>query len=136
MVPAGGLPLLRPKTRLGRQKNQFSLIFLLSATQLIFCIYVINIIFISGKARRPSALASSLKVQLSPGQLAQLFGAMSHPPKGCGFDSQLGHIPRLQIWSLVCVYMGGNQLMFLSLSLSFFPSLSLLKVINIFLGED
>ena len=32
-----------------------------------------------------------LKSKKSPGQVAQLFGALSHTPKGCGFDSWSGH---------------------------------------------
>ena len=62
-------------------------------------------------------------------------------PKGCRFDSQSGHIPRLQVQSPVGVHTGGNLLMFLShidVSLSHrFLSLSPTpKSINISLGED
>ena len=52
-------------------------------------------------------------------------GPPSHTPKGWGFDSRLGHIPRLQVWSLVGVHMEGKWSLFvfhisvsLSLSLS------------------
>ena len=38
-------------------------------------------------------------------------------PKGCQFDSWSGHMPGLQVWSLIEVPMRGNRtLMFLSLS--------------------
>ena len=33
--------------------------------------------------------------------IAQLVGTSSCKPKGCGFDSQSGHMPRLWVWSLV-----------------------------------
>lgn len=61
VVLAGGLPLLRHKMRLGEGCNHFSLTFF-SATQLNSCTCLIHIILISGKARRPCALAPSLKV--------------------------------------------------------------------------
>ena len=32
-----------------------------------------------------------------PGHVAQLVGALSRTPKVCGFHSQAGHIPRLQV---------------------------------------
>ena len=52
------------------------------------------------------------------GQLAQLVGALSHTPKGCVFDPQLG-----------CVQEATDGSMFLSFSLSFslpdFPQLPL-----------
>ena len=32
----------------------------------------------------------------STDQVAELVGAPSYTPKGCGFDPQSGHIPRLQ----------------------------------------
>ena len=38
--------------------------------------------------------------------------------KGRRFDSWLGHMPQLQVRSLVGVHIRGNQLMFLSLSSS------------------
>ena len=50
--------------------------------------------------------------------VAQLVGAFSHTPKGCGFDSQSGHITRLWVQSLVGTRMESNQLIyFFSLSL-------------------
>ena len=64
--------------------------------------------------------------------VAQLLGASPPTPKGWGFDSQSGHMPRLKARSLVGLCMGGNQLMFLSHSRA---SLSLplsLKSITIF----
>ena len=48
------------------------------------------------------------------GWVAQLLGASSHTPKGCGLDSQSGHIHRLWDQSLVGVHTEGNQSMFLS----------------------
>ena len=48
--------------------------------------------------------------------MAQLIGASFHIPKGWGFDSQSGHIHRLWVQSPLEVQMGGNQMMFLSLS--------------------
>ena len=67
-------------------------------------------------------------VALSPCQMPQLAGELSHTPKGCGFDSWLGHIPRLWVWSPVREHIGGkgatNRSMFLilSFSLSLHPS--------------
>ena len=46
--------------------------------------------------------------------VAQLVGVSSHTPKGCGFDSQSGHIPRLQVQSQVGTCTEGYWLMFLS----------------------
>ena len=46
--------------------------------------------------------------------MVQLVGAPSHTPKGCGFDFYSGHIPRLQVQSLVGACTGGNRLIFLS----------------------
>ena len=60
--------------------------------------------------------------------MAQLFGVSSCKPKGHGFNSQSGHIPRLWVRSLVGAHTGGNQSMFLSyinVSLSLPPFLSL-----------
>ena len=45
--------------------------------------------------------------------VAQLVGCFS-----CGFDSWSGHMPRLRVRFPVRVHIGGNQLMFLSLSFS------------------
>ena len=52
--------------------------------------------------------------------VAQLVGASPHTPRGWGFDSWSGHTPRgwtLNPW-LGCMLRGGNQSMFLSLSLA------------------
>ena len=46
--------------------------------------------------------------------MAQLVGTLSCKPKGSGFYSQLRHIPRLRVLSLVRAHMTINQLMFLS----------------------
>ena len=48
-----------------------------------------------------------------PGQVAQFVGASSHTPKGCGFNSQPGHIPKLEVQSPVWAHTEGNQSMFL-----------------------
>ena len=51
-----------------------------------------------------------------PGQVAQLVGASSPAQKGWGFDPQSGHIPRLQVQSLVrCVREATDQCFSLSL---------------------
>ena len=50
----------------------------------------------------------------SPGQVAQLVGASSCTPKGCGFKSWSGHIARLRVQSPVGACTRGNQLTFLS----------------------
>ena len=72
------------------------------------------------------------KKKKSPGPVAQLVGVSSHAPKGCGFNSRSGHIPRVWVWSLVGAHSGGSQACF-SLCLSLLLSL---KAINISLGED
>ena len=46
--------------------------------------------------------------------VAQLVGPSSPTPKGWGFDSQSGHVPRLKVPSPVGVNTGSNQSMFLS----------------------
>ena len=56
---------------------------------------------------------------ISSGRLVQLVGAASSSPKGCGFHSWSGHIPRL--WVPFLVRMGRRC----SLSLFLFLSLSL-----------
>ena len=53
-------------------------------------------------------------VSSSPDLVAWLVGVSSCVPKDCGFNLWSGHIPRLQIQSLVGVYMEGKQSMFLS----------------------
>ena len=89
---------------------------------------------------------------LCPCQVAQLVGALSLTPKGCGFDPQSGYTSRLWVLALVRVHMRGNQSMFhshidlslsLSLSLCFSLSLSLpcslkkiKKRIKLSSGED
>ena len=60
-----------------------------------------------------------------PGQVAQLVGAFSRITKGCRFDSQSGHIPRLRVQSLFGAHMGGKRPKFLShkdVSLSLSPT--------------
>ena len=63
--------------------------------------------------------------------VVQLVGETSCKPKGCRFDSQSEHKPRLWVWSPVKACTGGNRQMFfshihvsfLSLSLPRFPTL-------------
>ena len=50
----------------------------------------------------------------NPDQVVQWIRASSCTPKGGRFNSQLGHIRRLQVPSLVGVCTGGNWSMFLS----------------------
>ena len=71
-----------------------------------------------------------LRLLGSPGWHGSVGWVLSHKAKGCWFDSQLGHMPGLWAWSLVGMYVRGNQLMFLSyidialhLCLPIFPSL-------------
>ena len=66
-----------------------------------------------------------LKEIFGPGWVAALAGALSHTPKGCGFDSQSGHMPRLWVRSLVGACTGGTHTdvsLYLLLSLSSFLS--------------
>ena len=56
---------------------------------------------------------SPIKMEDWLGRVAQLVGAPSCTPKGCGLRSRSGHIARLQVQSLVRACMGGNQYMFL-----------------------
>ena len=65
------------------------------------------------------------------GSVAQLVGAWSHKQTGRGFDSQSGHVPWLQVWSLVS---RERQLVDVSLSVS--SLLLSLKSISMSLGED
>ena len=53
-------------------------------------------------------------IQPSPGQVALFVGVLSTTPKVYGFDLRSGHMPGLQVQSLVRAHMGGNQLMSLS----------------------
>ena len=55
--------------------------------------------------------------------VAQLVGASSCNLKGCRFDSQSGHMPRLRVWSLVRALVRGNQSM--SMCVCLYVSLSL-----------
>ena len=68
----------------------------------------------------------SLKKEDGHGWVAQLFGALSYPSKGCGFDSPLRYKSRLWVGSPEGAHMGGNQSMFL-ISVSLFLSLSKVK---------
>ena len=68
--------------------------------------------------------------------VAQLAGASSLTLKGCGFNSQSGHMPRLHIQPPVRVDVRGNGMMFLSyINVCLSPSLPLsLKSISMSLG--
>ena len=84
--------------------------------------------------------------------MAQLAGASPQTPKGCGFDSQSGHTPILQVPSPVRTHtkvavlslaqstgrrQPTDQCFSLNVSVSFSLPLPLsLKSINISLGED
>ena len=57
-----------------------------------------------------------LFLKICPGWVAQLVGESSYTPEGWRFDSWSGHIPGLWIQSPTGACMGGNWLMFLSLS--------------------
>ena len=46
--------------------------------------------------------------------MAHLVGALSYKLKGCGFNSQSGHMPGLRARSLVGAHARGDRLMFLS----------------------
>ena len=70
----------------------------------------------------------------SPGWYSSVGWASSHKVKGLQFDSQLGHIPTMQVQSLVRAHTRSNQPVFLccidiSLPLFLPPSPSL-KIIN------
>ena len=49
-----------------------------------------------------------LRKRGSPGRLAQLVGASSHAPKGCGFDAWSGRTPRMLVQSPVRLRTGDN----------------------------
>ena len=62
---------------------------------------------------------------------AQWVGGSSCTPDDCRFNSQSGHMPRLQVRSLVGVSTGSNQWMFLSLSNQFkipYPRVKIKKI--------
>lgn len=72
----------------------------------------------------------AMKTLPGPGQVAHLVGALSHAPRGCEFDTQLGYMTGLLVQFLVRACLGGSRLMFLSLSLlsSLPPSLKSMNV--------
>ena len=84
----------------------------------------------SGIASRRNIVRNYIKRHCALASVAQLVGrALSHKPKGHQFESQSGHVPELQVRSLVRGNVEGNKLMFLphidiSLPLSLSPSLS------------
>ena len=59
--------------------------------------------------------------------VGQWVGTSSQKVKGCRFDSRSGHMPGLLVRSLVRVGEKGNGSMFLSFSLSPFPSKNIMK---------
>ena len=59
-------------------------------------------------------LGTGIKKENEPWPGGLVGWSIIHPPKGYGFNSQSGHIPRLQVQSLIGEYTGGNKLMFLS----------------------
>ena len=59
-----------------------------------------------------------------PGQCGSVGCVSSCEEKSCWFNSGSGHMPGLQVWSLVRMCSRGNQLIFLSLSFSLSPPLS------------
>ena len=70
--------------------------------------------------------------------MAWLVGVPFHTPKVLGFGSVSGHVPRLQVWSLVGAHTGSNQLMFFShtdVSVSLPSSLSKINEEIMSLGE-
>ena len=78
-----------------------------------------------------TAVRSGVKSSFGPGQVAQLVGVLSHTPKGCRFNFQSGHAPRLRVQSQVGACTQGNRVIVpphvyvsLSLSLSFSSLLS------------
>ena len=49
---------------------------------------------------------------LALASVAQLVGALSHEPEGCGFNPQSGHMPMLWVQSTIRTCLGHNQLKF------------------------
>ena len=56
---------------------------------------------------------------LSPGQCGSVSWVSSHTPKGLRVESQSGHMPGLQVRSLVVVSAGGSRSMFLTVVFPF-----------------
>ena len=82
-----------------------------------------------------TAVRSGVKSSFGPGQVAQLVGVLSHTPKGCKFNFQSGHAPRLRVQSQVGACTQGNRVIvpphvYVSLSLSLTLCLSISS------GED
>ena len=97
------------------------------------CIRPREILFICARKRVEECICQHCLLQwkqgnnLCPGLVAQLLGALSHTPKGCEFDPQLGSV--------------GGQPIDVSLSHLCFSGFSLpsslsLKSINVSSGED
>ena len=59
-----------------------------------------------GRMSKAKGVANEIFPALA--SVAQLVGALSCKPKGCGFDPQSGHIPRLRVQSPVRVSARGN----------------------------
>ena len=47
-------------------------------------------------------------LQLSPGHVAQLVGALSHTPEGCRFNPWSGHVSRFHVQPLIGMCGGGH----------------------------
>ena len=67
---------------------------------------VSRMLMIGEEVIRPKRIIKTSLLALA--SVAQLVGALSCEPKGCSFNSWLGHIPRLQVQSLVRVHVGGS----------------------------
>ena len=83
-------------------------------------------------------LAVAFKIIVhSPGQVAQLAEVLSHAPKGCWFNPQSEHIPKLWIWSPVGVHTNqcfSHRCLSVCLSVSLPPPCSVSKINECILG--
>ena len=73
--------------------------------------------------------------------MARLVGALSWTPKGCMFNPQSGHKPRLLVWSLMCIWEATNWSLSVCLCLSLCLSVSVSVSLSLSnqstsLGED
>ena len=72
----------------------------------------------------------SINLQECPGRGAQVVGASSPTPNDCGFDPQSGHLPGLQVQSLVGTIWKATDRCFSLTSMSLFLSSSSISNIN------